>query len=106
MEMCDPFGWHRIDGAILLEIREKLRNFESMTWGQIMGPQSHMVSTMSLCKNARERLAQLKLDELEELFSLRLSGKERVWGVLEHNILTLLWWDPDHEVCPSLKKHT
>lgn len=106
MEMCDPFGWHLIDGKLLLEIRDKLRNFESMTWGEIMGRESHLVPTKSLCKKAIERLAELNLDELEELFSLRLSGRERVWGVLEHNVLTLLWWDPDHEVCPSLKKHT
>jgi hypothetical protein len=94
MEMCDPFGWHRIHGTLLLEIREKLRNFETMTWSQIIGPQSHMVSRDSLCKNAQERLVQLKLDEIDELFSLRLSGKERVWGLLEHNVLTLLMVGP------------
>ena len=106
MEMCDPFGWHTIDSTLLLEIRGKLRNFESMTWGTIIGANSHQVPTESLCKEARDRLAALHLDELEELFSLRLSGKERVWGVLEHNVLTILWWDPDHQVCPSLKKNT
>jgi hypothetical protein len=106
MEMCDPFGWHALDAGQLLEIRDKLKSFESMTWGAIIGPQSHGVSTESLCKDARDRLAALRLDELEELFSLRLSGKERIWGVLEHNVLILLWWDPDHQVCPSLKKNT
>lgn len=106
MEMCDPFGWHQLDGVLLLEIRAKLRDFESMTWGEIIGRDSHAVAVSSLCKAARDRLATLRLDDLEELFSLRLSAKERVWGVLEHNILTLLWWDPSHAVCPSLKKHT
>ncbi len=106
MEMCDPFGWHQLDGALLLEIREKLKSFESMSWGEIIGPNSHQVAVSLLCKAARDRLSELRLDDLDELFSLRLSAKERVWGVLEHNVLTLLWWDPDHEVCPSLKKHT
>jgi hypothetical protein len=106
MEMCDPFGWHAINSALLLEIRGKLGNFESMTWGAIIGPNNHQVSTELLCKAARHRLAALRLDDLEELFSLRLSGRERIWGVLEHNVLTLLWWDPDHQICPSLKKNT
>jgi len=106
MEMCDPFGWHAIDAITLHDIRGKLRSFESMTWSEIIGAKSHPVARNLLCKEARDRLDELRLDDLEELFSLRLSGKERVWGVLEHNILIVLWWDPDHAVCPSLKKNT
>jgi hypothetical protein len=106
VQVCDPFGWHILDGNTLQEIREKLRGFESMTWGESVGPNNHPVATASLCKTAGDRLEEIHLDELEELFSLRLSGKERVWGVLEHNVLMLLWWDPNHQVCPSFKKNT
>jgi hypothetical protein len=106
MEMCDPFGWHQVDGTLLLGIREKLRNFETMTLGQILGRNHHMVSVGSLCRDARDRLEALHLDDVEELLSLRLTGIERIWGVLEHNIIILLWWDPNHLVCPSLKKNT
>jgi len=38
----------------------------------------------------------------DALVSLRLSGKERVWGILQENALLLLWWDPGHEICPSI----
>lgn len=106
MEMCDPFGWHQVDGASLFSIREKLRNFETMTLGQILGRNHHRVSVELLCKDARDRLEALHLDDVEELLSLRLTGIERVWGILEHNIIILLWWDPKHLVCPSLKKNT
>jgi hypothetical protein len=105
MEMRDPFGWHQIDGPTLLGIREKLRSFETMTLSAILGPNHHLVPVESLCKEARERLVELHLDDIE-LLSLRLGATERVWGTLERNIVTLLWWDPLHQVCPSLKKHT
>lgn len=105
MEMVDPYGWHVVDQATLNEIREKLRNFETMFLGDIFGPKkpSHMVEVHQLSKPARDRLVALNLDDQEQLLSLRLTGKKRIWGILEHNIVILLWWDPDHLVCPSLK---
>lgn len=106
MEMCDPFGWHQVDGESLLEIREKLRCFESMTFGEILGRNNHLVGVSSLCKRAQDRLEELRLDDIDELLSLHLTGLKRVWGILEHNVVILLWWDPNHEICPSLKKHT
>jgi hypothetical protein len=106
MEMCDPFGWHALDAPLLAEVREKLRYFESMTLSEILGRNNHLVPVSQLCKDARDRLAQLRLDDLEELLSLHLTGIKRVWGILEHNVVILLWWDPEHRICPSLKKHT
>lgn len=106
MEMCDPFGWHKVDAALIRELLQKLKSFESMTWGDILGRRHHLISTDDLCTDAKKRLAALNLDDLEQLVSLAIGGTERIWGVLEHNILTLLWWDPDHQVCPSPKKHT
>ena len=106
MEMCHPFGWHCINGTLALDIISKLRSFESMTWAEILGARHHAISTEDICKEARERLVALKMDDQERLISLAFSGKERVWGVLEHNVLTLLWWDPEHTICPSPKKHT
>jgi hypothetical protein len=107
MEMCDPFGWHVVDGEVLLRIQEKLGWFETMTLSEILnGPQHHKVKVERLDKIARDRLNDLKLDDIEELLSLRLNGIQRIWGILEHNIVILLWWDPDHLVCPSLLKNT
>jgi len=105
MEMVDPYGWHVLNAATLNEVREKLKSFESMFLSELYGPKkhSHMVQVDQLCKDARARLTELHLDDVEELLSLRLTGKKRIWGILEHNVVILLWWDPNHLVCPSLK---
>lgn len=78
-----------------------------MTWGEIEGANSHLIQ-ISDCPNPRvqKRLNELRLDDYNELFSLRLSAKERVFGVLFGNVLKLLWYDPEHQVWPSPKKHT
>ena len=80
-----------------------------MTWSDILvraKNQDHAVRVQQLCSQARKRLAQMGLDEFENLVSLRLSARERVWGILAEGVLELLWWDPDHKVCPSLPRNT
>ena len=77
-----------------------------MTWKAIGTNGSHPVALNDLDKTARDRLAELNLDDIDHLYSLRLSGTERVWGILDRSILKVLWWDPDHQVCPAAKKHT
>ncbi len=75
-----------------------------MTWAELLGgKQNHNVSVSDLCKAARQRLEEIGQDDIDELLSLRLSGKERVWGILSEGVCTLLWWDPEHQVCPSVK---
>lgn len=109
MELVTPFGWHEIDGKTLLYVRRKLCDFESMTWSEILvvaTKQNHFVEVEKLCKEARERLEDIGQSDVDQLVSHRLSGKERVWGILDGNSLALIWWDPKHQVCPATKKHT
>lgn len=109
MEMLTPYGWRDIAPEKLREVREKLKDFESMTWHEILTAsrhRNHPVSIDQLCKEARDRLEEIGQADIEELVSLRLSGPERVWGIRSENVLKILWWDPAHSVCPSLKKHT
>ncbi|MBA3975326.1 MAG: hypothetical protein C0504_14060 [Candidatus Solibacter sp.] len=107
MEMVEPFGWHVVDGEKLRDIQTKLGNFESMTWGEILnGSQHHLVPMDRLCSKAWARLNELGQNDLESLLSIRLSGKERVWGILAEGVCTLIWWDPEHEICPSMLRYT
>jgi len=108
LEMRDPFGWHQLDEATLHDVRGKLAHFEKMTLNEIFGvarDRNHPVPVGKLCSAARSRLSELRL-VVDQVYSLRLSGEQRVWAILIENVLHLLWWDPEHSVCPSHKKHT
>lgn len=109
MEMVNRFGWHSIEPGKLREVRSKLAQFETMNWREILldsKKQNHSVDVDRLILHAQKWLDDHKYLE-EKLVSLRLSGRERIWGYLaEHGVMVVLWWDPDHEVCPSLLKHT
>ncbi len=97
-----------MEEALWSEIYVKLRQYESMTWGFIYQDKkrNHDVAVESLIKEARDRLKELGLDDYDTLFRFRLSGEQRVWGIRDGRAFKLLWYDPDHEICPSLKKNT
>lgn len=107
---CDKGGswpWTGLDPAEKhREVIDKLREFETRSLGDMKQGGSHPIKLSALCKEARDRLAEIKQDDLDELMSFRLTGTNRVWCVQDRNIMRVLWWDPDHTVCPSKKKHT
>ena len=36
IEMAAPYGWHQLDNQKLIELKQKLQSFESMTWNEIL----------------------------------------------------------------------
>lgn len=101
------YGWGELTPQQWTLVHEKLSAFESMTWQQLkQDGGSHNVARQDLCREAQRDLEERALDDTDHVFSLRLRGKERVWGLLAGSVLRVLWWDPTHEICPSPKKHT
>ena len=90
----------------LKKVLERVRNFETMTWGEIEGNRHHSIQKDILSKDAKDRLVKIKLGDIDEVFSLAIDGRKRVIGIRERDVFKFLWWDPDHRVCPSVIRHT
>lgn len=90
------------------EIGQKLRALAVQGWSGIAQRKDlhHRVGFDSLAKEANSRIRELKLDDEDGLFSLRLEGIKRVYGITRGSTFYVIWWDPKHRVCPSKKKHT
>lgn len=101
-------GKHRWEEKIL----PKLRDFESMTWADIeraaggrkAGNNSHFVPVNKLIPEAQKRLEYLQMDDIDQLFSLRLEGKVRLYGRRTGRVMKILWFDFDHEIYPISRK--
>ena len=109
LEVVDPFGWHLMPVNKLHEVRAKLGQFETRTWGEGIlrsNRDHHFMPVEKICPEAQQRLRNLGLDDTDALFSLRLSARERVWGILDNGILLLLWWDPFHQIYPVELRNT
>ena len=103
IELRDPCGWHEMDEEGLHKVRQRLKGLESMTWRDILitgKKQNHHIQISNLDKAARDHLKQLKIDDIDYV-SLRVSAKERVFGIRDNAIVKLLWWDPDQRFLPS-----
>jgi len=105
----DPYGWHVLVAEKIYYIQQKLKDLELMTWNDILvkdRSKHHQIDVSRLCKPAQDYLEDMSIDDIDEVLSLRLTNKERVWGILSGGVVELLWWDPEHEICPSPLKHT
>ena len=75
-----------------------------MTWGELakasggrkQGNNHHFVKVEKLTKQAKDRLVELKQEDVSELFSLRLTALTRIYGVRNRRALKLLWYDKHH----------
>jgi uncharacterized protein with von Willebrand factor type A (vWA) domain len=109
-----PWGLPAI-GADCAKVLEHLAQLEGNTWAEIRSEASgsghsrnHRVPTAQLSPPAQARLTEIGLDDVEHVFSFRLGGRERLWGIVlpESFACYLLWWDPEHTVYPVARRHT
>lgn len=108
MDAAGPWCIEAADGGYFQKALKRLATLETMTWHEILSDQkrNHLVPPGRLCSQAQSRLRHIQLDDLENLVSLTIEGKPRIWGIRDRGVFRVLWWDPEHSVCPSHKKHT
>lgn len=87
------------------DIAAHLKSYEQLTWADIR-KRDHPVAISNLIPKAQKRLEQVGQGDIDELWRVRFTGMQRVWGIPHLDEFRVLWWDPEHEVCPSRLKHT
>ncbi|MBA7683997.1 hypothetical protein ES703_92385 [subsurface metagenome] len=86
---------------------DRLRAFEKMNVSQFKAAQSfHGVPTTNISKKAKKRLQEILLDDIDIIYGFHITGSCRLWCMRHEYILSVLWWDRNHEVYPISKKHT
>ena len=94
------------------EIFEKLKEYESMKWEEIMkasggkktGNNNHFVSIDGIIKEVKDYLNEIRSDDFDELFSLRLNGRKRLYGILNDKVFKIVFYDRNHVIYPCHKK--
>lgn len=102
-----PFAWSNLtNGDEFMAVIQKLTDIEPMSENDQQSKGCHFIQVEKLSRPAQDRLQVLQLDDLDEIYSIRLSGRGRVFCVHRPEYMRVLWFDPNHEVCPSIKKYT
>lgn len=107
-----PWGHQTISVCDIVGLlTSQIRSFESMSWSELRSKEHHSIPIEKLNKIARDRLVKIDQDDIEEIFSLRLQGKHRIYGIRDGSALKIIWYDIDHGdndycVCRSYLKNT
>ncbi|MCV6586722.1 MAG: hypothetical protein OIF47_14415 [Marinibacterium sp.] len=102
-----PFAWSLLsDGEEFKAVVKSLADIETMSETEQRQRGCHFIPTDRLSKDAQTRLSDIELDDLDSLYSIRLTGTCRVFCVHRPQYMRILWFDPHHKVCPAPLKHT
>jgi len=107
-----PWSTSSDNKPVVDSIMKNLSGMEGLYWKDIIkssggrkhGTNSHPIKIADLTVEARKRAEKIKLYE-SELFSLRLQGDVRLWGLIEpkDGRFFVIWYDPNHKVYPVMK---
>lgn len=93
------------DDESICDILGKLGEFETQTIAQWRGQSNHYSVYDREVFHRLSSEAQAELNKFypseDSVHRFRLSGGERVFALARHgSVLTLLWWDPEHDIYP------
>lgn len=104
--LFDPCGiW--TDGAdqdrAFHDIASSLRDLQQLDWSGLMQDhrRCHDIPMDHMVPEAWNRLVERRLDQFEKLMRFRCTGANRIYGIRTNDVFNIIWWDPDHRVCPS-----
>lgn len=108
-DMNERWAWNAIDPARVAAVVAFLAEMDKLTWPE--ASRGHrgrckMIPTTEICEEAQRRLVAIGHDDEDSLAEFHLTGMERIWGIRRGSICHILWWDPDHSVCPSTLRRT
>lgn len=101
------WSWTEVDPRLWWDhICPARENFCSMKWGEITGNGNHPIDVDNIIPAAQRRLEEIGQGDTDVLYSLRIGGRRRIWGIRELNTFRVLWWDPNHEIYPVNLRNT
>ncbi|MGV1927931.1 hypothetical protein ACQZ6S_21750 [Agrobacterium tumefaciens] len=102
-----PYAWSALGNPEdFQEVINKLAEIETISENDLRQQGSHSIELHKLSPDAQERLRQIHHDDLDSLFSIRLMGAVRIHCIHHLNVMRVLWYDPEHQVCPATLKYT
>ena len=107
-----PWPMSRMTEREHRDVLLKLADFEKSTVGELRSSSYRaftIYNDFSSCPNTKavDRLGEkYETGQTDAIARFRLSGKKMLYGFLVGNEFHIIWWDPEHEIWPSKKKHT
>lgn len=90
------------------DVADMLKSTGFRGWKELTADskRDHPIAVNRLAKFAQKRIAQINLDDIDELWSFRVNAAYRIWCIKIESLLQVLWIDPNHQIYPVEKRHT
>jgi hypothetical protein len=109
MDLNGRWGFSRCDLQGFLQIQGKMAALETMTWGEIEEKTKSVggipLENPKFHPYVNVRLHQLGINDVDNLYHLRVTKRGRLWGIRIAEEFYLLWWDRNHDVFRSKAWH-
>ncbi|EOP46686.1 MAG6450 family protein [Bacillus cereus] len=97
--LCDKNGQlHELTKRDLKHLSNFLRRVSVMTWSQIR--LSDGIKTKKIPITSLRYTLPNSVSEEEEILEMRVSQEHRLWGFQNQSTFYVIWFDPNHSVCP------
>ena len=92
------------------EFLDKMISYSNISWIEIKKQthdqknksKHHFLDYDSLSAEAKDRIKRLNLEEdTDRIFSFALQNKLRIIGLRDDEFFHVIWYDPEHNFCPS-----
>ena len=99
----------------LSNLLKRLQALQRQTWNEITqdtagrsrNTKHHAIAVTNIIGEAQERFKALSLHHsFDSIYSLTITGSIRLFGIRTEEVFHIVWMDPNHEICPSPKRHT
>ncbi len=99
------FGWCTVDILYFLKnIIQRLQSYEGQVWHDLkLDHRCHPWGLDEIPKECYSRLEERQID-IEQLYQIPLGSKPRIIGYKDRQVFYLMWWDKEHEFCPTKAK--
>lgn len=90
------------------QLLEYIMQYSGRTWASIKldthdksnRSKHHFLNYDELSRTAKDRVAAMHIEE-DDIYSLALTNKLRIIGIRDGRVFRAIWYDPEHEFCPS-----
>jgi hypothetical protein len=107
IQLIAPYGFRELDVEGISRVKERLGALERNSWKDIFirdKHYNHQIEVDELKCAIAKKWMEDNLPDQHSLWTIRVTGKERIWGILAEGAYQIVFWDPEHLIWEVPKK--